>query len=150
MTSAFIGGLVGGACSVTSLSHSPARNIGWRTRSPRYFHPSETAASKTAPTSWASAARAVRMVVTVLYGGQRMMLMRDDPPARPLAQTHGQPKLKWLALASVVDVDAMSDRGCKRDVTPSGDFNVGEVEGNWLFRTGEEQLPRGHVIIDAA
>src|SRR5258708_27113155 len=130
MTSAFIGGLVGGACSVTSLSHSPARNIGWRTRSPRYFHPSETAASKTAPTSWASAARAARMVVTVLYGGQRMMLMRDEPPARPLAQTHGQPKLKWLAPATVGDVFPLSPPGWQRAVPPRAGFKGGACEGN--------------------
>jgi len=39
----------GGACLATSASHSSGGNIGRAASSPRYFHPSRTAASNTAP-----------------------------------------------------------------------------------------------------
>jgi hypothetical protein len=57
----------GGACLATSASHSSGGNIGRAASSPRYFHPSRTAASNTAPIACASAGSALLMVSIAGY-----------------------------------------------------------------------------------
>jgi hypothetical protein len=57
----------------------PGGNIGLRASSPRYVHPSRTAASNTAPMLWASLATAVR--IEIMCPAPRRNCRLDHPPA---------------------------------------------------------------------
>ena len=58
-----------------------------------------------------TSAAAHRIAITAVCRGQRVVLVRDDPPAVVLLAQAIVVKLESFAQASYVDVHAMSDRG---------------------------------------
>jgi hypothetical protein len=62
------------------------------------------------------------------------MFVHNDPmPVMVLAQTHGEAKIQWLALAGLVNVYAVPDGRNKGDVTSGSHLQVGEIERHGLL-----------------
>jgi hypothetical protein len=75
------------------------------------------------------------------------MLMHNTPPATNFAETHGQSKFQFFALAIPVDARALSHGRGERHIFPRGDLYVSKVERDWLLGTLQKLFPGCHVGI---
>jgi len=79
-----------------------------------------------------------------------MVLVHYAPFCVDLLQAYRQAEFEWLPFASAIDIDASSLRRRESNFGTCGNLDVVEIESNRLLYVREEELPRGHVGVDAA